>query len=243
MILGKNLVLAIGGTPLAAAKSCSVEQSQSFLSKASPTAGRWEEVTPERLSWSISADCLLGTTEAYLALDTAWRNGTALTIRYYDSDFGINKTGTAYISNLKLGGSVGSLSKMSVSLRGSGAITAYAGTTIPTILKDTQSNCFLTVDRNTVTWTSENDTKVEMRVLELTERTKVRVTLGDSNLIITTLDSSIEQPFYDGYSFNLSDYNATAQTEAWEEWLNAGQYYFICSYQSQGPAPTVTKLS
>ena len=95
MILGKNLILAIGNTPLAASKSCRVSKSKSFIEVASPTASAWESFIPSKKGWSMSADCLIGTMEAYKTLDAAWKNDTALTIRFYNTEYDENETGTA----------------------------------------------------------------------------------------------------------------------------------------------------
>ena len=151
MILGKNLVLAIGGTPLAACRSCNIDKQQSFLQVASPTSGRWEQSLPERLNWSISADALLGTMAAYKTLDAAQDNGTPLTIRYYDTEYNLNKTGTAYIESLHLEGPVGSLMKMSVTLKGSGSLTTYGGVVVnPTVEEAYQDAYYSLVDGDAV---------------------------------------------------------------------------------------------
>ena len=107
MILGDNLILAINGTPLAASKSCSISKSQSFIEVSSPTSGRWQSFVPKQLGWEISSDCLIGTMDAYKTLDAAWKNGTALTVRFYDREYNENETGTAYIDKLDLSASKG----------------------------------------------------------------------------------------------------------------------------------------
>ena len=243
MILGKDLVLALNGTPLAAARSCSMHCGTSFLPACSPTDDHNERSIPERNNWNMSADALVATFASYKTLKTAWKNHTALTMRFYDTQFELNETGSVYIESLDIQGNVGSLVTMSVSLKGNGPISEYAGTTIPTTVEGENSNCYLTVDGDIVTWNNENGCKVELRLLTLTERTKIRVTKGDADIVIFTGSGSIQQPFDDMYDFRLSDYDATAHTEAWEEWVNAGEYRLMCSYTILGPTPTVYKLS
>ena len=229
MKLGKDLVLAIGGTPLAACRSCNIDKQQSFIPTASPTSGRWEQSTPERLAWSISADALLGTMAAYKTLDAAQDNGTPLTIRYYDTDYNLNKTGTAYIESLHLEGPVGSLMKMSVTLKGSGPLSTYGGTPIQTTLVDSNNNYYLTINSGIAHFNAEEGSLSELRTFTLSAQSRVNINPKDCLLILTT-DQSIEQPFDDIYDFNLHDYGCTTYTELTEVTLPAGTYYVIFSY-------------
>lgn len=60
MILnGNNLILTVGGVPLAASKSCKVEINAKLIEVASPSDGQWEHNIAGRKSWSISADHLV----------------------------------------------------------------------------------------------------------------------------------------------------------------------------------------
>ena len=122
---GKDLILSIGGVPLAAAKSCTLDISQSFISVASPYAGRWANSLPERVEWTVGAECLLARPEAAGALIDTLTSGKAVYIRFYDMSLGILREGRAYIECLRLSGNVGSLAKYSVQLRGINSLYEY----------------------------------------------------------------------------------------------------------------------
>ena len=228
MILGKNLILALNGTPLAAARSCILELQQSFLQSASPSTGNWEHSVPKRLSWSISADALVGTMDAYKTLDAAMDDGTLLTIRYYDTEYNLNKTGTAYIENLRLEGSVGSLMKMSVTLKGSGPISTYQGVAITMQLVDSHDGERVDVNDESATFVDDGDSTNCLRYFTLANRGLVRI-VPNGEVVIMTMEGMIEQFYGDSHDFLLSALHATNYTQTIEVWLNAGTYYVLTS--------------
>ena len=242
MILGKKLILAINGSPLAAARSCNIQQSQSFIQVASPTAARWKQVVPEALEWNISADCLIGTFDAYNTLDQAWRNGTALTIRYYDSEYNCNKTGTAYIANLNLEGPTGSLAKMSVQLQGSGELSEYSGTaiTVSRTLQQTDKYYQFTQGGN-YTIGSASGARVYSGSFYLSKRTKVRIT-GNGNIVFISSSNGIVTKAHNAENITPSDYDRTAG-ESGQVWLNAGTWYVVESAQNYTASPNYAAVN
>lgn len=230
MILGKNLILALNGTSLAAAKTCSIQQSQSFINVASPTSGRWRKVVPAKLEWSVSADCLLGTMEAYNTLDQAQRNGTALTLQVYDTTFGLNKRGTAYIQNLNLDGSVGSLAKMSVSLQGSDELSVYTGTQISlTDVFTTNGYAYSEERLGIYVASAAMNGKIVGSTMTLTKQTMVRFAPNDAIIFIS------DDPDLHTAAQNLSelhrnrDYKNVYILED-KKLMDAGTYYIVFSY-------------
>ena len=225
MILGKDLVLAINGTPLAAARSCSIDKQQSFLPVASPTSGRYEQSLPERLAWSISADALVGTMDAYKTLDAAMDDGTLLTIRYYDTEYNLNKTGTAYIESLRL---EGSLMKMSVTLKGNGPISTYQGEAITMELVDSHDGERVDVSSESAYFVDDDSSTNCLRYFTLADRGLVRI-VPNGEVVIMTMESMIEQFYEDSHDFLLSSLHATNYNQTTEVWLNAGTYYVLTS--------------
>ena len=230
MILGKNLILALNGTTLAAAKSCSIQQSQSFINVASPTSGRWKKVVPEKLDWSVSADCLIGNMEAFNTLDQAQREGTALTLQVYDLSFGMNKRGTAYIQNLTLDGSVGNLAKMSVQLKGSDALSVYTGTQIDLTSVFTTNGYYYSEERLSVYEAiSSLQAKIVGSTMTLTKRTMIRFAPQDATIFIS------DDPILHTAAQNLNDlrlrheYDNVFTTEH-NVWMDAGTYYILYSF-------------
>ena len=243
MKLGKDLVLAIGGTPLAACRSCNIDKQQSFIPTASPTSGRWEQSTPERLAWSISADCLLGTMAAYKTLDAAQDAGTELTIRYYDTDYNLNKTGTAYIESLRLEGSVGSLCKMSVTLKGSGSLTTYGGVVINPTVDIAYQDAFYSLRDGKAFYTQSEGAECKLLTLEADKPMRISVNPG-GYVVMVTHDASIYQPFFNQDDFSPAYYGCTVFTYPGEILLQPGTNYLIYTTSDDGAdAPIIKNLS
>ena len=231
MIHGENLILAINGTPLAASKSCSLSKSSSFIEVASPTAGDWESFVPSKKGWSMSADCLLGTMAAYKTLDAAWKAGTALTIRFFNTEYDENETGTAYIDNLNLDASKGNLAKMSISLKGSGPLSEYAGVEIP--LTDVQPGGVQGAKYNingSYAYYDDTDQDYEFncRRFTLSKRTKVMFSLTYCTVIFSD-EIHILQDAENQSTIDLQERNADYLLDTYAVWLNAGTYYAIFS--------------
>lgn len=242
MILGKNLILAIGNTPLAASKSCRVSKSKSFIEVASPTASAWESFIPSKKGWSMSADCLIGTMEAYKTLDAAWKNDTALTIRFYNTEYDENETGTAYIENLELTASNGSLATMSVSLKGSGELSEYAGTaiTVSRTLQQTGKFYYHTTSGNYSAASYSDSAKIYSGSFTLTARTKVKIT-GNAGIVFFSTSNGIVTKAANAQNIASSDYSSVLSGND-SIWLDAGTWYIVESAQNY-TTPTYTKVS
>ena len=229
MIHGENLIVAIGGTPLAASKSCNIKKSQAFIEVSSPTSGDWESFIPEKKGWGISADCLIGTMEAYKTLDAAWKAGTALTIRFYDSEYNENETGTAYIDNLDLVASKGSLAKMSVSLKGTGELSDIV---IP-ITRSQLLIAYYYKDNGSGTYVAtqySSSAKVFGGTITLSARSRVRV-VTNGNTVFISSSSGIINKVQNKQDITSADYNNVITTDT-EIWLNAGEWIFVESAQN-----------
>lgn len=228
MIHGENLILAINGTPLAASKSCNLSKSSSFIEVAPPTAGDWEAFVPSKKGWSISSDCLLATMDAYKTLDAAWKAGTALTIRFFNTEYGENETGTAYIDSLNLDASKGSLAKMSVSLKGSGELSDIV---IP-VTRNQLLNAYYYKDNGGGTYVAtaySSSAKVFGGTFTLSARSRIRVVPNGNTVFISSGDGIINK-VQNKQDITPSDYSnvITANTELW---LNAGEWIFVESAQ------------
>lgn len=236
MIHGEDLIIAIGGTPLAASKSCNVNKSQSFIEVASPTSSAWESFIPTKRGWKISSDCLMGTMDAYKTLDAAWKAGTALTIRFYDTEFNENETGTAYIENLDLTATKGNLAKMSVSLKGSGPLSDYA-TPISVNRELKQASKFYYSNPGSTKYSVSNysaTAKIYSGQFTLTRRTLVRISfqnIGYSNVVLLSNSNGIVTKAQNADTITSADYT-TAIKDSGQVWLNAGTWYVVESSQN-----------
>ena len=231
MIHGENLILAINGTPLAASKSCSLSKSSSFIEVASPTAGDWESFIPSKKGWSMSSDCLLATMEAYKTLDTAWKTGTALTIRFYNTEYDENETGTAYIDSLSLDASKGSLAKMSVSLKGSGELSEYAGTAIALTFQAGTQQGYYYISNGKAYYDDhqQGDLMAEIDKFTLSKQSKVRLYMDYCECAVFTKDADIIEELGHAANFTLQSLNAQAYNNSTDIMLDAGTWYVLFS--------------
>lgn len=245
MKLGKDLILALSGEPLAAAKNCSIQQSQSFIEVASPTSGRWKQVVPSMLEWGISANTLLGTYAAYNTLDQAWRNGSAVTIRYYDTEYNCNKTGTAYIADIRLEGSVGSLAQMSIQLQGSGELSEYAGTAITVSRTLRQTGKYYTNDNGTYTIQSySSNAKIYSGSFTLSKRSLLQINYassGNNSIVLLSRSNNIVTKATNAETISSSDYTERIAFQG-RVWLDAGTWYVVES-SKEYETPTYKSLS
>jgi hypothetical protein len=131
MVQGRNLILAINNTAIAAAKSCSLKMQQNFIEACSPTSGRTKKKIPSDYSWDLSCDCLMATPAYADSIVDMVKNGTMVTIQFYDLTLGLYRYGNAYVANATIDGSVGSLSKLSISLTGSEELNKLNWNDIP----------------------------------------------------------------------------------------------------------------
>ena len=59
MLQGRNLIIAINGSTIAAAKSCSVDVQSDTIKVSSPTDGEWEHIIAGRKSWQVQTSHLM----------------------------------------------------------------------------------------------------------------------------------------------------------------------------------------
>lgn len=62
MLQGRNLIIAINGSTIAAAKSCSVDVQADTIKVSSPTDGEWEHIIAGRKSWQVQTSHLMPNT-------------------------------------------------------------------------------------------------------------------------------------------------------------------------------------
>lgn len=246
MIHGEQLQIAIGGTPLAASKTCNVSKSQSFIEVAAPTAGRWEAFVPQKLGWGITSDCLLATLASYKTLDAAWKAGTALTIRFYDTEFDENETGTAYIEKLDLVCTKGNLAKMSISLKGSGALADYAGTavSISRSLQHVGKFYYASSGGTYIVALYSSSAKIYTGSFTLSKRTLVQISgmrTGNNILVFLSTNNGIITKAQNAETIYSSDYSALVNTSG-KVWLNSGTWYLVESSQDYSE-PTYKAIS
>lgn len=75
-LLGKNLIISIGGTPIAAAKSCDIDVDCDTIEVSSVTSGAWRNYIAGRKGWSVSCGYLVTPQKFHYPLNV----GTSVTL-------------------------------------------------------------------------------------------------------------------------------------------------------------------
>ena len=126
MILGKNLIVSLNGTPIAAAKSCRISVAQDFIQACAPDSGRVMTKIPTSYDWSISVDCLISNTNTAApgVLINALLSGQVFLLTFTEGS-GQKYAGNCYVKSCEEGGSIGNLATFSVAFESSGALFKY----------------------------------------------------------------------------------------------------------------------
>jgi len=244
MTLGKNIIVAIGSTPIACAKSGSLNEQKEMLPVASPTSGKWKENLPGRREWSVSVDALITTTAENLnTLQSAYDNDTLLTLRIYDTQYGYNRTGTAYIQSLNIAGQVGSLAKLTATFVGTGSLSKYGGVPINPTVELAYQDAYYSLRDDKAFYTQSEGAECQLRTLQVDKPTRISVNPG-GYVVMVTHDESIYQPFYDEYDFSPANYGCTVFTSPGEILLQPGINYLIYStHDDSADHPIIKNLS
>lgn len=128
MILqGRNLIIKLNGTAIAASKSCSINVTVKTTNVASATDGEWEHKIADRKSWSINTSYLLvaASTSATPLTDAISRVGQTYTISFECRELSSDTmSGTAICKTFKTSGSIGNLLSGSYEWTGTGPLSA-----------------------------------------------------------------------------------------------------------------------
>jgi len=137
MILGKDLIVSINGTAVAASKGCSLKMQQNYIKSCSPTDGRTKRKIPTDYDWSVSTDCLIADTAYADSIIDLLTAGTEVTLRWYDTELHQKRKGQAIIASIDENAPVNSLSTLSITLEGSGQLGKFDSSDYPFYLDGT----------------------------------------------------------------------------------------------------------
>ena len=244
MILGKNIIVAIGQTPIASAQSGALNEQKDMIEVASPTSGLWKQNLPGRRAWTVSVDALITTTADDLnLLQAAYDNDTPLTLRIYDTQYGYNRTGTAYIQSLNIQTQVGNLAKCSVNFIGSGSLRRYGGVVVNPTVEMAYQDAFYVLVNGQAIYTASEGTECQLLTLQVDKLTRISVNPG-GYVVMVTHDGSIYQPFFNQDDFSPADYKCTIITTAQEILLQPGINYFVFTTDDSGyDSPIIKNMS
>lgn len=120
---GKNLILYLQGTPVAASKTCTLDLQTSLLSVSSPFDGTHEAYVADRQGWTVQTDCLLIDPEQLVAIYQIYQARQPIGITVQDTEEVATFVGTAFIERLQVTGSIKQIATLSISLRGTGLLS------------------------------------------------------------------------------------------------------------------------
>ncbi len=121
MIHGRNLIVKVGGTAIAGAKSCEIIIKGDQIETASPTTGEWRDFIAGRKEWSVTCGHLIPASDTPLRSRAQMVN-TTVTITVTSGISGDTLTGTAIVKEWQASGTVGNLAQGTFRFLGSGAL-------------------------------------------------------------------------------------------------------------------------
>ena len=126
---GRNLIIKLGGTAIAAAKTCSVKVDAQTIEVSSPTDGQWEHCIAGRKSWLVSVGTLViaSTNSSTPLKDDVGRVGQTYTLSFECSELSNDKLqGSALCKTFDVQGNVGALAQGNFTFQGSGPLAPPA---------------------------------------------------------------------------------------------------------------------
>ena len=122
-IQSNDVRVSIGEKLIGGQQSCSMSKESSTAETTTKDSGMWSESEVNGLSWSVDCDGLIVVDdEALETLNTAWRTGTKVTIKYGSAER--YETGQAIIESIEQNDEAKEKSTYSVSFKGCGELTA-----------------------------------------------------------------------------------------------------------------------
>jgi len=121
VIHGRKIIVKVGGTAIAGAKSCEISIKGDQIETASPTTGEWRDFIAGRKEWSVTCGHLIPAIGTPLKSNAAMVN-TVVTLIIETDMTGDTLTGQAIVETWKASGTVGNLATGTFQFRGKGAL-------------------------------------------------------------------------------------------------------------------------
>jgi predicted secreted protein len=121
VVHGKKLIITVGGSAIAGAKSCEINIQCDDFEIASATQGKWREFLAGRKDWSVTCGHLLPASGTPLKSSAAMV-GTKVVLSIQTDMTGDILTGSAIVKSWRASGAVDNLATGAFSFRGSGAL-------------------------------------------------------------------------------------------------------------------------
>ena len=121
VIHGRKIIVKVGGTAIAGAKSCELSIKGDQIEVASPTTGTWRDFIAGRKEWSVTCGHLIPASGTPLKSNAAMVN-TVVTLTIETDMTGDTLTGQAIVETWKASGTVGNLATGTFQFKGKGAL-------------------------------------------------------------------------------------------------------------------------
>jgi predicted secreted protein len=121
VIHGRKIIVKVGGTAIAGAKSCEISIKGDQIETASPITGEWRDFIAGRKEWSVTCGHLIPASGTPLKSNAAMVN-TVVTLIIETDMTGDTLTGQAIVETWKASGTVGNLATGTFQFRGKGAL-------------------------------------------------------------------------------------------------------------------------
>jgi hypothetical protein len=157
MILGKNLIVSIDRTRVAAAKSCTISVSQEFIQVCAPTERRVLSKIPTTYDWSMSVNGLVASSTEPNNLMDLLLAGTRVMLTFTDGS-NQKRAGYAYVASCEESGSIGSLTTFSVQFESDGPLYKYTTSTVAAFTEGIDHG--FTVNDSQVTYNNDRHFKI-----------------------------------------------------------------------------------
>ena len=120
---GRNLIVSIDGTAIAAAKTCTIDVQGDTIETSTPMDGRFRTFEPGRITWSVSVGKLVTDDEDTTPLKTYTAMvGQKATVTFGMRDTADTLTGQVIITQWKVTGTLPNLVEGSFGFRGTGPL-------------------------------------------------------------------------------------------------------------------------
>lgn len=232
MIHGRNLIVALDGVAVAAAKTCSLDIEQSFLEACSPVSGRTHTKIPTTYDWGVSVDGLVANNSSpTVSLQDLLIAGTKCLLTFTDGS-GNRRAGFVYVKSCKESGPVSGLATYSASFESSGELLKY--TKYTPLSFDEGAEWYLTITDNHIDLSKDRHSSIIGVGITVTKASTLLVNC-DSPWGLTEMSwNSAKETLAQDLGWQDIEQNEVACGEDDVAYitLNPGNYTFLCQEDS-----------
>lgn len=243
MIHGRDLILSINGTPIAASTTCDLSTTTDFIDVCAPTGGEWKDYIPTQHGWEVSAGCLMVDMSNFDQMFKWQKSKQRLDLSFYDSGLQTFYKGSAYIKKLNTTGNYGSLAKFSVAFQPCGELKSATAQQIDMTSGTTVSGVRMVFIKGLSAITMMNMPSSTIYVREVTVSTDTRITIQQGTVLVmgtaATVKSWLSEQNTSLINSSIIAMNADAAPKPIVHKTTTTQTFSIVMNQGQLSIPTI----